>query len=203
MPEVTSLRPRLDFLSPDFWPPLGKQLRGGRRVRLRPRPTSRRRPGVESSRSSGSRGGGGAGSRRRTGLGLELAAGASPLAPSLRTAPSSARPQRLQGPGALGAPEPRDAGDDAGAKGSAAAGRRPPPREASGRSVWVWGGGADDGAGGAKGLVRPPSPWRRLGGERGEDRAEAADWRGRPLPPRPPGRGSRQSHLPPSWGAVG
>lgn len=84
MPEATSLRPRLDFLSPDFWPPLGKQLRGGRRVRLRPRPTSRRRPGVESSRSSASRGGGGAGSRRRSGLGLELAAGASPLAPSAK-----------------------------------------------------------------------------------------------------------------------
>lgn len=84
MPEAASLRPRLDFLSPDFWPPLGKQLCGRGPVRLRPRPTSRRRPGVESSRRSGSRGGEGAGSRRRAGLGLELAAGASPLAPSAK-----------------------------------------------------------------------------------------------------------------------
>lgn len=36
-----------------------------------------------------------------------------------------------------------------------------------------------------------------------EDRALAADWRGRHLPPRLPGRGSSQSHLPPLPGTVG
>lgn len=85
VPEAPSLRPRLDVLPPIFFcPGLGERLRGGWRVRLRPPPTSRRRPGVESSRSSVSRVGEGAGSCRRTGLGLEPAAGASPLAPSAK-----------------------------------------------------------------------------------------------------------------------
>lgn len=51
VPEAASLRPELDFSpppTPSFWRRLGKQLPRRWRVSLRPRLTSRRRPGVES-----------------------------------------------------------------------------------------------------------------------------------------------------------
>lgn len=120
----------------------------------------------------------------------------------LRTAPSSARLHRLQEPEALGATEPRDRGDGAGGRGPGCSGSS--AASPSLRGLWAqclglgrrrrrpWS---------AKRLLRPPSPWRQRDG--GEHRAQATDWRGRHLPPRPPGRGSRQSHLPPPRGAVG
>lgn len=126
----------------------------------------------------------------------------------LQTVRSSARLHRLRELGALGATEPRDRGDGAGGQGLRGS-RSPLPAPTPVRplgAVSESGAAAQTALGARKGsgVLRPPgaSEGEVCVGVGVEDRAPAADWRQRHLPPRL-GRGFRQPHLPPPLSVVG